>query len=241
MAQFVCRYRKGEELRWISHLDLKRTLERAMRRAGLPLALSQGHNPHPRLSLGPPLPLGATSDAELLTLHLSHAMEPEEVKRRLNQQLPPGLEVLEVWLLPSYRKKETLGDLELAGYEVRVGGDIDPEDLRRRVDQLLASDELLVHRGGERPERTVNLRPFIRSVEVAEKAGQLVLRMQLRTGSHGGARPQEVAMLLGLDEGRHGLRYHRTHLSALPTEQKPQPGLLKRWRRQQGPKSERNP
>ena len=60
MAQLVCRYRKGNPVRWISHLDLKRTLERAMRRAQLPLALSQGHNPHPRISFGPPLPLGAT-------------------------------------------------------------------------------------------------------------------------------------------------------------------------------------
>ncbi|MBE9566917.1 MAG: DUF2344 domain-containing protein, partial [Proteobacteria bacterium] len=63
MAQLVCRYRKGNEVRWLSHLDVKRTLERAMRRAELPLVLTRGYNPHLKLSLGPPLPLGATGDA----------------------------------------------------------------------------------------------------------------------------------------------------------------------------------
>ncbi len=233
MAQYVCRYRKGEQLRWISHLDVKRTLERAMRRAGLPLALTQGHNPHPKLSFGPPLPLGATSDAELFALHVTEAMDADEVKQRLNEQLPPGLEVTEVWALPAYRKKETFGNIDLAGYEVTLGDSVGREDLQGRVDQLLASPELIVHRGGERPERTVDLRPLIHRLEVREGDDGPVLRMRLRTGSHGGARPQEVIALLGLDEREHVRRYHRTELSTRPSaDRRPGAARGRRWRRQ---------
>lgn len=59
-----------------------------MRRAQLPLALTQGHNPHPKLSLGPPLPVGVTGEAELLAVHLDTALSPDVVKERLNSQLP---------------------------------------------------------------------------------------------------------------------------------------------------------
>ncbi len=215
MAQLICRYRKGEEARWISHLDVKRTLERAMRRAQLPLALTQGHNPHPKLSLGPPLPVGVTGEAELLAVHLDTALSPDVVKERLNSQLPRGLQVMEAWLLPGYRKKETFGDIELAEYRVTVRGGSGPEQVRSRIAELLASRELVVQRGGDRPERSVDLRPLTLSLDVAAGDGdEIELRMRLRTGSHGGARPQEIVQLLGLESGDIQTSYHRVGLYA---------------------------
>jgi len=233
MGQVICRYRKDDQVRWISHLDLKRTLERAMRRAQLPLALSQGHNPHPKLSLGPPLPLGATGDAELLAIQLAEAVDPGDVKERLNAQLPPGLEIVESWSLPHYKKKETFGGIDVAQYRVTAHGEHDLADVRVRVEDLLASDELIVHRGGERPTRTVDVRPLILSLAAAgAKEGGIELRMRLRTGSHGGARPQEVVALLGLEERDGRITYHRTALYASAETQGPaRKGLLRRWTR----------
>jgi len=218
VGQYVCRYRKGEQVRWLSHLDVKRTLERAMRRAELPLELTKGHNPRPKLSLGPPLPLGATGEGELLALHLSAPMDPGELKARLNAQLPAGLEVVDAWSLPGYRKKETFGEVDVAEYEVRVRAGWEEADLSARISELLARQELVVQRGGERPERVVDVRPHILSVRVTE-AGEkeAALLMRLRTGSHGGARPQEVLSLLGVDEGR-VVRCHRTGLYASAKE-----------------------
>jgi radical SAM-linked protein len=262
VAQIVLRYRKGEQVRWISHLDLKRTLERAMRRAKLPLALTQGHNPHPKLSLGPPLPLGVSSDAELLALHLAEAMSPAEVKERLNAQLPEGLEVLEIWAIPGYRKKETFGEIEVAEYLATLRGPHDKADLQTRVEKILAEPELTVQRGGERPERTVNVRPLILGLNIVEpspavgsatvaasggcpggggapepggacRAEEIAIRMRLRTGSHGGARPQEIVSFLGLAE-EDIAAYHRSGLYALPT-QAPAPGAgRRRWHRPRG-------
>ncbi len=241
MAQLICRYRKGNQVRWISHLDLKRTLERAMRRARLPLALSQGHNPHPKLSLGPPLPLGATGDAELFAVQLTEALDPEDVKQRLNEQLPPGLQVVEVWGLPRHKKRETFGEIDVAEYRVTVEAEADPGEVHRRVEELLARKELIVHRGGERPERTVDVRPRILSLSAAPvRPGEVALHMRLRTGSHGGARPQEVVALLGLDGGERRIDYHRVGLyAAAQPGAAPRKGPLRRWARSRAGRQKR--
>ena len=215
MAQLVCRYRKGNEVRWLSHLDVKRTLERAMRRAELPLVLTRGHNPHLKLSLGPPLPLGATGDAELLAIHVAEAIDPEHVKDRLNDQLPTGLEVVEVWAVPGYRKKETFGEIDVAEYKAIALSGVDAEEIRSRAEDLMAQEELVVHRSGGRSERSVDVRPLILSIGVGEaSAGEADLTMRLRTGSHGGAKPQEIVSLLGLAGEDQFVRYHRTGLYA---------------------------
>jgi radical SAM-linked protein len=233
VAQLVCRYRKGEQVRWISHLDLKRTLERALRRADIPLALTQGHNPHPKISYGPPLPLGATGEAELLTVHLAQPVNPSEFRERVNAKLPRGIELTEAWTLPTYKKKETFGEIDVAEYRVRVTGDVEAEDLQRRTRQLLDRAELTVHRGGRRPERVVNLRPHIISLSLARSERQEVeLQMRLRTGSHGGARPQEIIALLGLEGDGRIVYYHRTGLYAGAEPPTPHSrGVWHRWSR----------
>jgi radical SAM-linked protein len=233
VAQFVCRYRKGEKARWISHLDVKRTLERAMRRAGLPLELTAGHNPRPKLSLGPPLALGATGDGELLALHLREAMEPAEVKQRLSCQLPLGLEIVEAWRVPAHKKKETFGQVDVAEYTIVVSNGVSKEELEERLRNLMQSHSLLVQRGGQRRQREVDLRPLIVSLTVARaERREVELHARLKTGSHGGARPQEVVSLLGLDEDGRVARYHRTGLYAsaeAPSQHRG--GVWRRWTR----------
>ncbi|MFB3883038.1 MAG: TIGR03936 family radical SAM-associated protein [Armatimonadota bacterium] len=239
MAQFICRYRKGPEVRWISHLDLKRTLERAMRRAGLALELTKGHNPHPKISYGPPLPLGATGEAELFAFHLTEAADPTTIKQRLSAQLPPGIELTEVWSVPAHRKKETFGEVDLAEYSIRVAGRVDAAQVRKSVGKLLESEALLVQRGGERPEREVDLRPLINSLELTDESEQgITLRARLTTGSHGGARPQEIVQLLGLESADNPVTYHRAGLYASAEAPTSRPrGVLRRWgRRRSAPR-----
>jgi len=233
MAQFVCRYRKGDEIRWISHLDLKRTLERAMRRAQLPLELTEGYNPHPKLSFGPPLPLGATGEAEVFALRLCEAMSPADVKERLNRQLPAGLEIVEAWAVPRHKKKETFGKLDVAEYRITVSGAFEAEEIAARVRKLFESEELLVRRGGKRPEREVDLRPMILSLDVAAAgADGIELHARLQTGSHGGARPQEVVDLLGLGNEERLVSYRRTGLYVSSAVSPPRPGgMWRRWAR----------
>ena len=99
-ANGAYRYRlvfaKTDPARFLGHLEMVTALVRAMRRACLPLAYSQGHHPAPRLSLGDALPLGIESRDETMEIILRHPLDPQELARRLNTELPAGLAVLEV-------------------------------------------------------------------------------------------------------------------------------------------------
>src|SRR5437016_531202 len=93
MVRFRLTFSKGEEVRYISHLDLMRTWERILRRAGMKLAHSQGFNPRPRLVFAAPLAVGTTSDAEILDIVLDEDLPAADVLARVRAALPPGIAV----------------------------------------------------------------------------------------------------------------------------------------------------
>src|SRR5690554_5367975 len=93
------RFSIGPEVRFLSHLDLLRAMERALRRAGLPAAYSAGFSPRPKMSFGFALPVGVMSVAEYGDFELACKMDPEEFKQVYNRHLPQGLHVLEAKLL----------------------------------------------------------------------------------------------------------------------------------------------
>jgi radical SAM-linked protein len=90
------RYAKRGRLRFTSHRDFARALERALRRAAIPMGYSAGFSPHPKISYVGAAPTGVASEAEYLEIGLAEARDPDEVRRMLDEALPPGLDVLEV-------------------------------------------------------------------------------------------------------------------------------------------------
>lgn len=86
-------------MRFISHLDLMRLFQRATRRAGIPVTISKGFNPHPRISIQPAVKLGKESYSLEAFFKLDGWMEPSKFKQRLRQQLPEGIEVLEAEII----------------------------------------------------------------------------------------------------------------------------------------------
>ena len=97
MQRLRLKFSRGEELKFLSHLDLMRLWERAIRRAGLPLAYSEGFTPHPQIALAAPLSVGVTSQAELMDVVLSRWVPPQSFTAQIEEQLPRGIELLETW------------------------------------------------------------------------------------------------------------------------------------------------
>jgi radical SAM-linked protein len=95
MQRIKLKYKKGEAVKFISHRDLMRTFQRAIRRAGLPIAYSQGFNPHMKISWGNALKVGATSESEYAEIQIDGWIRPHEAMAKLNAILPQGLEILE--------------------------------------------------------------------------------------------------------------------------------------------------
>jgi radical SAM-linked protein len=99
MQRIQIKYTKGETVKFISHRDLMRVFQRAIRRADLPAAYSQGFNPHMKISWGQALKVGATSKGEEAIIQIEGWIRPPELKTRLNQHLPPGIEILEAFVV----------------------------------------------------------------------------------------------------------------------------------------------
>jgi len=186
------RFAKRGDLRLVSHHDLMRCLERALRRAALPMALSQGFNPRPKMGFPMALALGIEGQSEVLELELAEPMAPQAVLERLKAVAPPGLEFDQAE--PISGKKA--GQVEAVGYRIAV-----PEDRRRQAAEALSSflARSNVPFTRRRPGRSVeiDLRRFLLDAQL-DAEGTLIFRLKVEpTGS---ARPEEILAALGLSD-----------------------------------------
>lgn len=215
MQQIVCRFAKGEAVKYISHLDLMRALERGMRRARLPLAHSEGFNPRPRVSYASALSVGHTSDAELMAITLEDPMDPTDLRQALNAALPEGLEILQAWTPPPHKPKTSLGDIDTAEYRVVVEGPLNGIDLEQRAAEFMSLEQLTITRTRDKGSKDLDLRRLVGAITVVRaepSAAEMVLK--LRTGSSGGGRPEEVLAALGITGRDFRVRVHRSALYA---------------------------
>lgn len=187
-------------MRYIGHLDLARALARAVNRARLPVAYTQGFNRQPRLSLAAALPLGYTSDAELADIWLLEAMSPDEVQTQLASKLPPGIALHRIDDIP-LNAPSLQQQLAESSYEVAFLDPVDQERLAAEVDRVLSAETLMRERKKDKQKPQVyDLRPLILDLAVArEVEGSPVLAMRLRQTAGQFGRPDEVLRELGFD------------------------------------------
>jgi radical SAM-linked protein len=191
-------FAKGGPLKYISHLDLARTWERVFRRAGLPLAYSQGFNPRPRFQIAAALPVGVTGRSELLDLWLAEAWDPEQVLARLQAAVPTGLEVLAAEEV-DLKAPALQAQMRAADYRAIVQSEERVEGIRARVKALLEAPTLPRQRQHKGKIQSYDLRPLIQSVEVEPRdGGSVLLTMRLQASPQGAGRPDEVLDALGL-------------------------------------------
>ncbi len=188
-------------VQYVAHLDMMRTWERAIRRARLPLAYTQGFSPHARLSLAAPLPVGVLGERELLDLWLDPPVAPDAAGQQLAAAMPPGIGVIAVEevsdALPSLQSS-----LLAARYAVALPTDVDVGALRARVAALLARDTLdWTEERGDKTRR-YDLRAAILDLAVVDAvspATGAVLTMRLSLGEGRTGRPSQVLLALALD------------------------------------------
>ncbi|MCY3019459.1 MAG: TIGR03936 family radical SAM-associated protein [Planctomycetota bacterium] len=183
------RFEKGEALRFISHHDLMRALRRAVRRAALPVRLTEGFNPRPRIVFPVALEVGVASLDEVAEIEFTQWIPIQEIFQRLASALPLGLRATAVRELPPTRAGQVplriLYRLHLHQAALRVP----PERLTR----LLEAPTLPFARPREKGTQDVDLRPALVSLEL-DPDGDLMLAV--RPGPKGSARPLEVLSLL---------------------------------------------
>ncbi len=155
------RYAKRGRARFASHRDIGRAIERALRRAEIPMAYSSGFTPHPRISYAGASPTGAASESEYLELGLAARLDPDRVRDLLNQALPDGIEVVGV-----AEGSGTLADLLTAScWRLDLPG-VTASIAEQAVDTLLAQTEHLVERMTKTGMRSFDVRSAILRLRV---------------------------------------------------------------------------
>lgn len=194
-------FRRGEELKYITHLDLMRAWERMLRRAGLPLAYSEGFTPHPQISFAAALPVGVIGEREVVDLFLSERVSPEAFLRAAAKEAPPGLELLsaeEVGLsLPSLQS-----EMRWAEYEVEAPADgWTPDRAREAIERFLAAESIPWEHQREKETKRYDIRAVVQDLRLLDSPpGRIRVWMRLRHDQEVAGRAEQVAAALGLPE-----------------------------------------
>jgi len=199
-------FSKQGALRYTGHLDLHRLWERAMRRAELPLAYSQGFHPQPKISLASALPLGFSSRCEVLDVRLNDEIPVDEIALKLRDNLPRDIQVTRVESIDEHAPALQTQVLS-AEYEVHLTEPVEGSDLKRKIEEIMLTES----RPRERRGKFYDLRPLIEKLDLAtDDNGKhcLFTTLSAREGATG--RPEEV--LKSLDIAPEFTRVERTKL-----------------------------
>lgn len=151
------RYAKRGRLRFASHRDFQRALERAVRRARIPIAFSAGFSPHPKISYANAAPTGAASEAEYVEIGVTERCDPARVGAALEEALPDGFHVVEV---VEARSPDFAARLEASVWRIRIIG-VGPDDASPAVAAFLARDEVAVERRTKDGTRSLDARAAV--------------------------------------------------------------------------------
>ena len=210
MEQLVrLKYCKDGPIKYISHLNLAQVFTRTLRRADIPVVISNGFNPRFRISFGPPLPLGISSTSEYLDIKLKEDIKVEELTERLNLVLPQGLKILQAKIIPSsadslvkvidkasyvitLKIKERLLDSTAKNQEAELRGL--KQEIEENNKRFLNLNEINLEKQTKNGSKRVDIRPSILDIRVQNfKSPILKLTLEIKIGQQGNLNPRYVA------------------------------------------------
>ena len=171
MDKLRLKFAKTGKSSYISHLDLMRVMERAFMRARLPLEYSAGFNPHPKISIALPLPVGCESVCEIMDFSLKEHVDPEDIPGKLNAVMPEGIEVIEAY--EAVRKTKEIKWLSVEGrfeYDSRS-----PDEMSVSATELFSRPVLEVMKKTKRGPGKTDIAGMIREVKIDPGAGMLTV------------------------------------------------------------------
>jgi radical SAM-linked protein len=183
------RFTKHDDLRWLGHRDLMRLWERLFRRAGVPLSMTEGFHPKPRINFPSALAVGIAGLDELLEVDLAEPLSADALQSAVVLQAPPGLNIKAIEVLPAPDRK---AQVKFVTFEVNVPADRQSA-LKERMAWLLAQSTYPIQREGRKT--ALDIRPLIAELDLEQD----ILRMRLRVENEGSARPREVLHALNIE------------------------------------------
>ncbi len=193
------KFKKTGNIKFISHLDLIRLIERAFRRAEIPLSFTQGYNPHPKISFATALALGISSEGEYMDIAIEELIDLSILKYNVNRQLPNGIEIIQCRYIDS-RSPSLMSMIDYGEYIVKcqLQQDIESSRITSAIESFLNFEEIwdvkIVKKRGQKREKQINIRNYIKNFELIKKDElQFFLKLIIATGSKQNLKP-EVAV-----------------------------------------------
>lgn len=193
MPRYRMKYSKAELARFIGHLDTMKNFERAFRRANLPLAFSQGFNPHPKISFASPLAVGVTGEEEYVDFYLREEMQTSEILEAIREVMPTGFEVIEIKEVDE-GLPALMAQIGLARYRIEapLKKDIQPNCLTEEIQKLLSQSEIKVNRETKNGLKKKDIKNGIHSINPRIENNKVIFETLLDSGSSNNIRPEEI-------------------------------------------------
>jgi radical SAM-linked protein len=185
-VRYLTKFTKEENIKFISHLDVLKTIQKNIRRAGLPIEFSQGFNPHMNTSIAQPLSVGVYSSGEYMDMVLTTEMDEKEIVDKLNATAPSGIKYISATAIPytegEKKVPQAMALIDAARYTIKVKYS-DLSTLEDEMNKLLETKEWITIKKSKKGEKEVNLRTFIKDFSFWIKDEYLVLNVLISTGS----------------------------------------------------------
>ncbi len=192
MLRLRINYAKEEPLRFLSHLEMLNVFTRALRRAGLPLAYSQGFNPHPLIAFGSALAVRVTSDDEYLDVRLEKEIRAHELHNLLQKQLPEGLKIKKVKIIP-LQTPALMSVINRASYLVTTPATekLSENALRDGLQNFWDKSSVVIERVTKKGTKKLDLRPGVFLLEARVAPKEVIWNMVVSSGNKVNIRPLE--------------------------------------------------
>ena len=181
------KFRKVGDLQYVSHLDLVRTMQKALKRAGLNMWYTEGFNPKPKMVFGPPLSIGVESECEFLDIRLLDTPDCEAIKAAVNQSLSDSLAAIAV-----YEPEHSLAEIEWLSYFITISTKEDAEAVCKKLRDFFEKSEINILKKTKKGEQTVDIRPLIKTADVAVQDGCASISCLLSSSSERFLNPEHL-------------------------------------------------
>ena len=184
--RYLIKFSKGEGIKFISHLDLMRTIQRIIRRSQVPIEYSKGFNPHMALSLAQPLSVGVYSDGEYMDIVLTEEMKVADLLARLNEAAPPTIRFFEATPIEIVenvkRVPQAMALLDAGRYIIKLKL-VNEENVEEKMASLLNENAWETLKKSKKGEKMADIKPLVKELKYWVKDGELVINALIATGS----------------------------------------------------------
>ena len=200
-VRYSIKFSKESDIKFVSHLDLAKTIQRIVKRSGLPIKYSKGFNPHMAISIGQPLSVGMYSVGEYLDIEFTEKLEEEFIKDTLNANLPSGIKIHEVVFIEERENvknpPQAMAIVEEAEYEIRIKYS-DNKNLKQEVEALLGKDEWRIVKKSKSGEKEVDIKPMVKEFHYSILEDVLLIGTTISCGSKENLSAQLLAELINI-------------------------------------------